>query len=105
MTEALVFFFSTAGSLEGAWSIAAGKLLTLSEQQFVDRDTVDTACNGMKRCAAKSQMKALVTELFKGHVDFMLRRQRPKSVFHFKSDRVFHQQNSELVSQNAGYKR
>ena len=27
----------------GAWSIATGKLLTLSEQQFVDRDTVDTA--------------------------------------------------------------
>ena len=27
----------------GAWSIATGKLLTLSEQQFVDRDTVDAA--------------------------------------------------------------
>ena len=44
MTEAVwAFHLSTAGSLEGAWSIATGKLLTLSGQQFVDRDTVDTA--------------------------------------------------------------
>ena len=56
------FYLSTAGSFEGAWSITTGKLSTLSEQQFVDRDTVDTACNVMERCTAKSQMKALVTK-------------------------------------------
>ena len=31
-------------SLEGAWFFATGKLLTLSEQQFEDCDTVDSAC-------------------------------------------------------------
>ena len=34
----------------------------------------------------------------------LLPRQRPKSVLQFESDRVFDQQNSESVSQNAGYK-
>ena len=63
MTDALgIFIFQQRGLLEGAWSIATGKLLTLSEQHFVDRDTVDTACNGMKRCKAKSQINALVTK-------------------------------------------
>ena len=62
MTKALGILFFNAGSLEGAWSIATGELLTLSEQQFVDPDTVDTACNGMERCTAKSQMEALITK-------------------------------------------
>ena len=37
--------FSTMGSLEGAWSIATGNLLTLSEQQLADCDAGDSACN------------------------------------------------------------
>ena len=42
-------------------------------------------------------------EIFMGHVDFYLANARNLS-FSLKSDRVFDQQNSELVSQNAGYK-
>jgi len=38
--------FSTTGSLEGAWEIATQNLVSLSEQQFVDCDTVDAGCRG-----------------------------------------------------------
>merc|ERR1712232_340188 len=38
--------FSAVATLESANAIATGKLKSLSEQQLVDRDTVDGGCNG-----------------------------------------------------------
>jgi len=38
--------FSATGAMEGAHKIRTGKLLSLSEQQFVDCDKYDGGCNG-----------------------------------------------------------
>jgi len=56
--------FSTTGSLEGAWQIAGNKLTSLSEQQFVDCDKVDSGCNGglMDNGFKFAEKNALCTE-------------------------------------------
>jgi len=38
--------FSATGAIEGAWKIATGQLVSLSEQQFIDCDTLEMGCNG-----------------------------------------------------------
>lgn len=38
--------FSVTGALEGRYQIATGRLVSLSEQQFVDCDSQESGCNG-----------------------------------------------------------
>jgi cathepsin L len=56
--------FSTTGGLEGSWQLATGNLVSMSEQQFVDCDKVDSGCNGglMDNAFKWAESKAVATE-------------------------------------------
>lgn len=58
--------FAATGGLEGSWQLAAGKLTSLSEQQFLDCDTTDSGCNGGLEYQGwsffKSQNEGICTE-------------------------------------------
>jgi cathepsin L len=56
--------FSTTGGLEGSWQLATGSLVSMSEQQFVDCDKVDSGCNGglMDNAFRWAEGQAVATE-------------------------------------------
>merc|ERR1719316_475110 len=49
--------FSTTGALEGAWKVATGLLISLSEQQLVDCSKENDACKGGSMDSAFSYLK------------------------------------------------
>merc|ERR1712217_700401 len=49
--------FSTIGALEGAWQIASGNLVSLSEQHLIDCSTKNSGCSGGIMDSALEDMK------------------------------------------------
>merc|ERR1712100_351583 len=61
--------FSTAGGLEGAWQIASGNLVSMSEQFFVDCSKQNSGCNGglMETAFTWAKSQKIATESSYGY--------------------------------------
>merc|ERR1719428_1210130 len=56
--------FAATGGLEGAWELASGSLVSLSEQQFVDCSKQNSGCNGglMETAFSWARSQEIATE-------------------------------------------
>ena len=82
MTEALGILFFNSGVSRGCLVDRYWKVVGIERATVRGSRHGGYRCNGMERCAAKSQMKALVAK--SPRVTRTSTRQRPKSVLQFK---------------------
>ena len=103
MTEALGILFFNSGVSRGCLTDCYWNVVD------IERAAVRGSRHGEYHLQWYGEVYSEITdestryEIFKGHVDFYPANARNLPL-QFESDRVFDQQNCELVSQNAGYK-